>query len=264
MNITTLKTKQGKFKPIHSPLNIEIEYYRQLRFMVEQIFKRFDNVVVAGMDKKDLKEQIYDADYLVVLKRLLKELNLKINNQFDNLRLFNIAKQITNNCFNYNEMRWHTELIKFGINIPKDINYRFLKQYLKSRVISNTQMITNLKDDVISNLNDLIFRNFENGKTFKEIANEMTDRLGIEKRKAHLIARNEVKNTNTQLNKRRMQEYGVDEAIWLTSDDERVRSEHRKFNNKSYEVGKGFKNEKGEFEEAGESINCRCVAIPII
>lgn len=264
MKIVNLKTKEAKFQPIKTPNNIELEYYRQLRFMVEQIYKRFNNIVVEGMDKEYIKEQIVDESYVSLLEKLMIRFRKSIKRQFGLLRIVGMSTDITKFVYDYNEKRWLGELSKFGIDLKKDISFDFLKDYLSLRINDNVKLIKNLQEEFSYDLEQTIYKSFENGKTYKELSKDISDRFGIGKRKAALIARNEVKNTNTQLNKKRMQEYGVDKAIWMSADDERVRSQHQKFDGKEYEVGKGLKNEKGEYEEPGDAISCRCVAIPII
>jgi SPP1 gp7 family putative phage head morphogenesis protein len=232
--------------------------------MIEQIHKRFKNIVIAGMNKEYIKEQIIDASYVSLLEELLEKFKESIKKQFGLLRISEWATNITKIVYGYNERRWIEEIGKFGIDLKKDISYQFLKEYLNLRIADNSKLIKNLQDEVIYELEQEIYKHFEQGKTFKELSKSITERFGMDKKRANLIARNEIKNTNTQLNKKRMQEYGVEKAIWMTADDERVRTQHEKFNGKEYEIGKGLKNDKGEFEEPGEKINCRCVAIPII
>lgn len=264
MKISNLKTKNAIFKPIKTPKNIEIEFYRFLKFMLEQIYKRFENIVIKGIDKKYIKEQVQDENYVNLLENLIKIFNKKIDKQFDLKRIFDIANYITNLTYKYNEIKWSEQLIKFGIDLKENISYKFLSKYLKMRIQSNIILIKSLKDDAKLSLEEMIYRNFEQGKTIKEFSKELENKFGIDKRRATLISRNEIKNTNTQLNKKRMQEYGIEYAIWETSEDERVRAQHKYFQGKKYQIGIGLKNEKGENEEPGEAINCRCIAIPVI
>jgi SPP1 gp7 family putative phage head morphogenesis protein len=233
--------------------------------MLKQIHKRFRNIVFDGMNKEFVKEQIYDEDVLVRLKRLLKDFNLKIDNQFNMNRLVEFATRSVNAVYMYNEVNWAGRLKGFGIELNKDYSYRFLKKFLELSIESNVSIIKNLKVDVANKLEETIYRNFEAGKTFTELSKELVERFGIDKRRAIKIARNEIKNTYTQLNKKRMVEYGVDKATWDTSGDERVRSSHKKFEGKEYIVGKGLWNEDiKKYVEPGDEINCRCIAIPII
>jgi SPP1 gp7 family putative phage head morphogenesis protein len=265
MKTRNLKINKMQFRPIKTPNSLELEYYRQLRFMIEQIHTRFNNIVIKGMEKDKFIKLIVDEDYTLHLQKLLKDFNSKIDNQFGFKRLLEIALKSVNDVYNYNTINWMARLKSFGIDFAKDIFYSELKPFLNMRVNSNVSLIKNLKDDVCADLEKMIYANFEQGKTFKELANTMTERFGIDKRRATLIARNEIKNTNTQLTKKRMQQFNVDYAIWMTSKDERVRSEHLKFDNIIYEVGKGLRNTKtNKFVEPGEEINCRCVAIPLL
>lgn len=216
------------------------------------------------MNKDFIKEQIYDEDYADRLKRLIEIFNKGIDGQFDVKRIFSIASNSVNSVYKYNELGWISRLTGFGIDLKKDVSYKFLSKFLKMRIDNNVEIIKNLKEDVASSLAKTIYSNFEKGKTITELSKDISARFGIDKRRAVLIARNEIKNTNTMLNKKRMQEYGIEKAEWMTADDERVRSQHKKFDGKIYEVGKGLKNELGKYEEPGQAINCRCVAIPII
>lgn len=264
MNLINLKKKKSKFSPIKTPKNIELEYYRNLKFIVEQIHQRFKNNVIEPLNKNYIKEQIVDESISSKMKRLIAEFNRKINKQFDIERINEISRRLQMSTYYFNEKRWQMELEKFGIDLTKDMSWSFLKDYLQMRINNNVGLITSLKENVSASLEKMIYANFEKGKTFTELAKEMSNRLGIDKRKAMLIARNEIKNTNTQMNKKRMQDYGVEYAIWDTAEDERVRIQHAHFQGKKYKIGKGLKNSKGEYEEPGEAINCRCIAMPVI
>lgn len=259
-----MKKKQAKFNPIRTPKSLELEYYRQLKSLIEQIHKYFNESVVLKLDKDLAKNNINDELLSSKIKRILAEFKELTNLKIDFKLIRKLAFKMNLATYNFNERRWHNELLKFGIDLTKDVSYKFLKDYLQIRVNDNVSLITNLRDNVSNELESMIYRVFEQGKTAKELAKEMTERLGIDKRKAALIARNEIKNTYTQLTRKRMEEYGVEYAVWETAHDERVRSEHRHFNGKKYKVGQGLKNEKGEYEEAGDAINCRCIAVPII
>lgn len=240
--------------------------------MIEQIHKRFKNIVIAGMNKEYIKEQIIDVGYVSLLEELLEKFKESIKKQFGLSRISEWATNITKIVYGYNERRWIEELGKFGIDLKKDISYQFLKEYLNLRIADNSKLIKNLQDEVIYELEQEIYKHFEQGKTFKELAKNMTDRLGIDKRRAVKIAREETKNTNTQLSKKRAQEFGIKFAIWRNAQDERVRgnpdgkypntkSDHWDLEGKIYEIGKGIWMPKlGKYVEPGEEIFCRCYA----
>jgi SPP1 gp7 family putative phage head morphogenesis protein len=84
------------------------------------------------------------------------------------------------------------------------------------------------------------------------------------KKRAALIARNEIKNITGQLTKKRMQNVGFEKAMWLTSEDDRVRPDHKRHDRKIYTIGVGLKDSDGNYEEPMDKINCRCVAVAVI
>ncbi len=75
-----------------------------------------------------------------------------------------------------------------------------------------------------------------------------------------LIARDQVLTLNALITKERQGACGIEEFIWTTSGDERVREEHEALD------GETFSWEDGDAEEGfpGEPIQCRCVAYPVL
>ena len=78
------------------------------------------------------------------------------------------------------------------------------------------------------------------------------------KRRAKLIARDQLQKLNGTLNQVRQQDLGVNGYIWRTSADERVRESHRDNDGKRFQWDKP----PSGTGHPGEDINCRCVAEP--
>ena len=80
-----------------------------------------------------------------------------------------------------------------------------------------------------------------------------------EKRRAELIARDQLGKLHGQINRRKQESLGIDEYEWETSHDERVRDSHRALQ------GKAFSWSKPPPEgHPGYPIRCRCIALPVI
>lgn len=73
--------------------------------------------------------------------------------------------------------------------------------------------------------------------------------------RAKLIARDQVGKLNGQLNKTRQQAAGFKRYEWQTMEDKRVRPEHKELNGTIRTWGEGL--------EPGESVQCRCSAVPV-
>ena len=89
-----------------------------------------------------------------------------------------------------------------------------------------------------------------------EAARRIADRVGVSRRRALLIATNELGNASAAAQQRSLTELGCTHYRWRTSQDRRVRPEHVKRNGRVYAW-----EEPPPGGHPGEAIRCRCVAI---
>jgi SPP1 gp7 family putative phage head morphogenesis protein len=235
-----------------------LDYYRDIYPLLVQIKKRFDNVVMEKAALDRVQKEITDQTALVTLEDAFQDFEEKINTSISDKRIKNIARNITKKAVKRNKRLWKDKLNPLGIDISKKESFKGERDYVTSRVNTNTTQIKNLKDTYIEQLNTILFNAYEQGTPLRQLTKDIEKQFDVSKNKAKLIARNETKNTNTQMNKKQALELGFDQAVWLTSDDVRVRHQHDKHKNKTYTIGVGLDDGKGGKEEPGDAINCRC------
>jgi len=156
----------------------------------------------------------------------------------------------------------------------------------------NFNFFKDLTSDYINSINETVYRGIRNGMSYKEIMKDIRgiDHKVFSKKRAKLIARDQVGKLNGQITKKRMTEAGLNLYIWMTALDERVRGRpggrypkanpsHWLMENKlckwdnNYvyaeisEIEKGkisWKPRTGKMPKAipGEEIQCRCGATP--
>lgn len=91
------------------------------------------------------------------------------------------------------------------------------------------------------------------------IRDQIRERFDVSKSRASLIARDQVLTLNAQIAKQRQVNLGIEEYIWTTSGDDRVRDEH------ADRAGKRFRwDTPPEDGHPGEPIQCRCSAFPVL
>jgi len=86
---------------------------------------------------------------------------------------------------------------------------------------------------------------------------------GRGRNRAALIANNEIGSLHSTLQQGRFQDLGIEEYVWRTAQDERVRTSpvsHVALNGRTFRVGESTDAEGGL--PPGGPIRCRCVAIP--
>lgn len=132
----------------------------------------------------------------------------------------------------------------------------------------NVSLIRGATDEQVKDIEQLVFRLVQRGASAREIEQEIAVVMDAGKKRARLIARDQVAKFNGRLSQARQQQLGVTEYIWRTSDDERVRPTHAVLDNTAHSwdnppvtVRSGRR--AGEQNHPGQDIQCRCIAEPI-
>jgi SPP1 gp7 family putative phage head morphogenesis protein len=141
---------------------------------------------------------------------------------------------------------------KIRKNIDKNYTYNmnlYIKDFLEEQTI-----------DLRKQINDLIFDKGLRAESIKDI---LEDKYNISQKKAKFLAMQETSLLVSKYRQERYQNIGLDEYIWSTSKDSRVRDTHRELDGKRFRWNHP-PSIKGRLINPGEDFGCRCVAIPII
>ena len=136
-----------------------------------------------------------------------------------------------------------------------------LEQRIGLAIERNVELVTKFTEEAHGRLAELLSRNLQQGGTVEQLREDLSRAFDIEANRAQLIARNEVANYNSALNEFRQEEAGIDEYIWRTSQDERVREEHAALEGQIFRWSDPGPDEG---QHAGYPINCRCTAEPVL
>lgn len=159
-----------------------------------------------------------------------------------------------------------------GASNPKDIKLKIStvdvyreEPWWKAKqavwVAQNTALIKTIPSQHMERVQVILREGVMQGKTPAQIAKEIQEVSGITKRRAAVIARDQTGKANAALSEARMHEIGIDEYIWVTSHDERVRPTHRASDGKKYSFKTGSPHVHGL--NPGQDILCRCWARPV-
>ncbi len=156
-------------------------------------------------------------------------------------------------------------------------------------VAENVALIKSVASSNLDEVEKLIYRMVREGKSIKEVREELAGRFGVSKSRARLIARDQVNKYNGRLTQVRQQNVGIKEYKWFNVQDQRVRGEPAKGSGGKYpkavpshtimhEVrcrwddptvyhnGKKWVPRTGKMPKAhpGEEIQCRCLGLPVL
>lgn len=105
-------------------------------------------------------------------------------------------------------------------------------EYLRVWSRDNTKLIKTIAPDYLEQVAQRATDYVKSGKNPRLFADELRRQYGLKKFQAKNIARTETAKLNGQLTKTRQQKVGLDEYVWRTSGDERVRRSHARLNGK--------------------------------
>lgn len=259
-----LETPKGKRVPPNwlYPNGIERDYHRDLNKLVYNLSDLINEFLVPAIPSMILEVEIKtpmdrNDDFLSRLNQIILFIRKAI--EPDVIKTIAEAEQVgfQINSFNNAQFQKTTESV-FGIDMF--MNEPWLQDQLKLFASQNSQLITSLPDEELERVSGIVERGLQEGKQYKEVAKEIKKSFGITARRAKLIARDQTKKLNSSLTRLRQQELGVEEYIWQTVQDGRVRETHQANDGKKFRWDTPPK----ITGHPGNDVNCRCIARPVL
>jgi uncharacterized protein with gpF-like domain len=139
-----------------------------------------------------------------------------------------------------------------------------MNDIVQASVAENVKLITSLADQQLLRVEGAVMRAVQTGTNLQQLNQELVEGLGIAKRRAAFIARQQTSMATATMARARHMELGCEEGIWLHSAGGRKpRPEHVAFSRKRYSLSKGAFLE-GKWTHPGVEPNCRCVGRPVL
>ena len=149
-----------------------------------------------------------------------------------------------------------------GVDLTAVVRENDLGNYIDLASSRSANLIQGLADDTRKRIKDRTLQAVLSGETSKSYRKTLVEDFGIADRRAQLIARDQIGKVTSDLNRIRHQQAGVEEYIWTTAHDERVRSLHRSLDGRQYKYGESTGAEGGL--PPGQPIRCRCIARGVV
>lgn len=178
-----------------------------------------------------------------------------------------IASSTVSNILNLGAQRHTTAFMTsakqaLGVDLAAVVQQDDLGSYLQQAATRNAGLIKGMNDAVVNRIQSSVMSAVLNGKSVKELKKQLAADFGFGDNRAKLIARDQTAKLNSDLNRFRHQQAGINFYEWMTSEDERVRPRHRACNGVVYEYGKPTGAEDGL--PPGQPVQCRCIARAIV
>ncbi len=246
-----------------SPLKSEErELESAMLYMVDLMSRMYRNQVLLELNKGTI-EKFADAqtgNYAKVLVNIASKVSKGLTARFTNKRIESLVRKVFESNDKRSKKMFYDRMSRaIGIN-PETLLQRDGMTYnINALILETTQWAKKLRDETLELYTANSLRAMTLGESIDSVL-EQYDGL-VEKRKNHarFTARNQVSNFNSIMNKTRAQKLGIQKAVWLTSNDERVRECHRVRNGKEFDLAKGlYSSCDGKWLLPGVDYNCRC------
>jgi SPP1 gp7 family putative phage head morphogenesis protein len=147
--------------------------------------------------------------------------------------------------------------------IPKGTG---IESAVRQFTAENVALIKSLPQSAFDKVEQRVLGGMANGLRHEEIAQQLQETFEISRGRAALIARDQTSKFNGRLNQLRQENLGIDQYVWHTAGDERVRSEHAERNLQVYRWSDppGDPEDPAAGGHPGQAINCRCFATPVL
>jgi SPP1 gp7 family putative phage head morphogenesis protein len=212
-------------------------------------------------------------DYSDNLTQLIQSLSVSIDKNNPIPSIPTMTLDIGQKTSKWNQAQWQKTMKQVtGVNTAQ---YEpWLQSQLKSFSGENVSLIKSLKDQNLTSIEGMTQRALRSGQRHEEIARQIEAQYETTRNRAKLIARDQVSKLNGQLTQLRQNDIGINEYIWRTSGDERVRSNHKVMDGKKcrwddptvFWNGAAWVSRKtisGIELHPGGDYQCRCWAEPV-
>lgn len=268
--MTPRKTRSARATKTRRPDAIERKYKRYLRGVVADFSKLVRSQLIPILPEllRDRESQVRADGWTDTIERAVSSISMASSRNTENAA--REAVNIGNDIADFNRAEWGKVMVK-AIGVDMTRGAPWLADELKSFANENVKLITSLPTQALDKIEGIISRGVRAGTSATVLSKQITGELGIARRRASLIARDQVATLNGQITKARQLSIGIKTYYWDTSGDERVRKSHSVLDGKlcrwdndrvySDDGGKTWKSRKsigGTISAPGQDVNCRC------
>ncbi len=242
----------------------------------EQIVPHLESLVAEADATRPQRQDAYAAN----AKRLIDALQVPLDKSIEGVNFE--AENIGQRTSDWNDTQWQ-KIMRSVVGVEVFQREPWLAGELESFVESNVDLITKLQADTVADVRRVVQTGLREGKRSGTITKElMSTKLPSGtfrkiRNRARLIARDQVGKLNGDLMHLRQTSLGIEEYIWRTVGDKRVRNSHRAMDGRRCRwddptvywnptSGNWLKRSGigGVNLHPGQDIQCRCSAEPVL
>lgn len=153
-----------------------------------------------------------------------------------------------------------------GVDLLDDYYAGEMYRVMMERWIEeNVSLIKTIPQESLGRMRRLVLEGYMNGETTTAIVKKIQRTYSVDRRHAQLLARDQIAKLNGDITQQQQRDAGVEEYVWSTSGDSRVRPSHAALNRKRFRWDDPPVVDKktGRRCHPGKDYQCRCCALPV-
>lgn len=263
----------------HYPATAEREFRRitgsYMKLLNEELKKKLPAMMAEYQKERHGDSRFDDSQDLdAKLRLLLQDVAAALEKRIAEYGLDKKVAQIAKMAKNVSIREWKRAVKDtLGIDLLDDYyKGEFFEEAIRRWIAENVLLIKSIPNETLGDMREIILSSYLKGNSIRDIQKAIQETYDVSKRRAQLLARDQVATLNAQLTKAQQTDAGCSKYRWSTSKDSRVRDCHKALDGKTfswndppemwYETKQG-RVYTGRKCHPGEDFMCRCCAIPI-
>lgn len=239
------------------PTGVERDYARELRGVARQIQDAVEEHVAPVLPQLRL-DDVRDIPESTGWYERLRQAFVAAIGVISFGGLPDRVERIARSLNRFNRAQLH-KIVRSAYRVDIFRTEPWLADALKPWEAENIKLIRSIPQQALDRMHGKIVNAVREGKSLRDLRDILRKEYGITRRRAELIARDQVGKLNGQLTQIRQKEVGVTQYRWRGVLDSRERPEHVAREGRVYDW-----DNPPDDGHPGEPISCRCSAEPVL
>jgi len=243
-----------------STATLERSYYSSILSIISPVRQILQEVLLPSLPAiiDEFKRETRVDTFGETITQKFGDINIAFSGVFTESELGQEAEKISLETSDFNRKQVDKQFSSV-LAVSPIRTEQYLIPLVDSFVERNVGLIKSIPEEFLKDVEILLRTRIEQGATTTSITKEIKEKFQSTKKRAKLIARDQIGKFHGKLSELRQTEVGVTHYFWETSDDERVRPRHAAVDGKRFSwksppaVGA-----KGAKLHPGQDFQCRC------
>ena len=260
-------------RAVNYPKQHERQFAQLMKSMTEAMATQYANNTLKKLNQKTIEKfdgsQFTDAqtgNYANIFLDLSKRVSRALLNRFSDDRLDKEVKRILTSMDRVTSETLYNNIGGVvGIDSKVISKQAGVTPQMNALIAESQEWVKRLRDENLALFQNATLRTMALGEGMPEIIRQYNELTKNRIHRAEFTARQQAATFNNMSQRIRAQKLGIQEGVWVTSRDERVRPSHQDREGKTYDVQVGlYSSVDRKTLKTGEDWSCRCVTRFII